>query len=118
MTEKKPVTKFSRVFFHDCVPVSMHIVGWFLWLAAMLLIGSYTVTHVIPMIGMVLLNAAAIPEDAMLVVWVYGYIMPYAVACLLMVCAYVLGARAIWRWFDRHVSAFAERVRVWYDKRA
>lgn len=109
--------KASRIWFHECVPTIMHIVAWFVWTGAAIAVGWHVVCRLVPAIGTTLLSLAAIPEEAMLVTWVYGYIMPYLVACALMVGAYFLGMRATWRWLDGHVSKIAERVRVWYDGR-
>lgn len=117
MAKEKFLPKVSRVMFHDCVPAIMHIVCWFVWVLIMMGIGVYVVMGIVPDIGTSLLKAAAIPEDAMLVTWAYAYIMPYFVACVLIVVAFVFAARATWSWLDGHVGKFAERVRVWYDGR-
>ena len=117
MAKEKSSTKLSHVMFHDCVPAIMHIACWFVWVLVTMGIGVYVVMGIVPDIGTSLLEAAAISEDAMLVTWVYAYIMPYLVACVLIVVAFVFAARATWSWLDGHVGRFAERVRVWYDGR-
>lgn len=91
------------------------LAAFFLFVSVCLVVAMWLCARAIPTIGVLLLEVAAIPEDAQLVVWVYGYIMPYAVASALVVVASVICLRHVFGSLTSLARLLAARLGRWYD---
>lgn len=108
--EKRP-EGLRQIFCYDCVPAVLRLTMFLACLVLSVMVCFYVCARIIPALGGIFLAHAGLAEDAMLVEWVYCYIMPYLCGSVFVIVATCVVLRAIFRGANSVTQKMIRRIR-------